>query len=450
MRFFVFISYVVLMCALTSTAHAAKWQIDRVNHLTLAPPAGVTVNSMSGVTYLGPVNGNHRFVAAEQTKGELVQFDLALNASGAITGISDITAIDLAAGLNWDFEGIAYTSATRNSVFLADETNPGVREVSLATGAQLQNLSLPAVFTNDRGNKSLESLTRNPNGTAMWTANEESLNPDGPSSEGGGATSVRLLKMNVVGDVVSNGPQFAYQVEPIHGGPTILGAQSGLTDLIAMPDGTLLALERSVAAASPNFLNRVFEIDSISATDVSGLAGLVGQLYTPVAKQLVWSGAADGGAVGQNLEGLSLGPRLVSGSWVLIGVVDDGDPFSNNTIVAFTASAIPSADFDDDGDVDGADFLSWQQGVGASIGATHVHGDADRDGDVDGADLNLWKSGYSATSAGKAASAAIPEPAIAAMILPLAGLALTSAACGSRHRRHCAASEGAVAQRQSG
>ena len=46
---------------------------------------------------------------------------------------------------------------------------------------------------------------------------------------------------------------------------------------------------------------------------------------------------------------------------------------------------------------------------------------------VDGADLNLWKSGYSPTGAGKAASAAIPEPASAAMILPLASLALTSA-----------------------
>lgn len=52
----------------------------------------------------------------------------------------------------------------------------------------------------------------------------------------------------------------------------------------------------------------------------------------------------------------------------------------------------PSADFDGDGDVDGADFLTWQQGFGS--GTTRAEGDADFDNDVDGDDLAIWQLQY--------------------------------------------------------
>jgi hypothetical protein len=232
-----------------------------------------------------------------------------------------------------------------------------------------------------------------------------------------------LLKMSVAGNTVTAGPQYAYVTEPIHSTSTLGNPQSGLSDLVAMPDGTVLALERSVAVTTPIYLNRVYEVDFDGATDVSvgdPAAGLIGQNgnYTPVAKELVWSGAADGSS-GQNLEGLTLGPQLANGSWVLLGVVDDGnnngtdnDPLSVNTVVAFTATAIPSADFDEDGDADGADFLSWQRGLGKTVGATLAQGDADRDGDVDGADLGQWES----EAAAEVVATPVPEPAAAALL----------------------------------
>jgi hypothetical protein len=54
----------------------------------------------------------------------------------------------------------------------------------------------------------------------------------------------------------------------------------------------------------------------------------------------------------------------------------------------------PYADFDDDFDVDGADFLAWQRGLGTASGATPAQGDADADGDVDATDLGTWKSQF--------------------------------------------------------
>jgi hypothetical protein len=88
------------------------------------------------------------------------------------------------------------------------------------------------------------------------------------------------------------------------------------------------------------------------------------------------------------------------------------------------AAAVETGDFDDDGDVDGADFLSWQRGLGATGTATLGQGDANDDGNVDGADLAIWKDQFG--SAGAAAGVgAVPECSslALAMIGVVAGLA---------------------------
>ena len=342
-----FATCVAAVGGLPAQIPAANWSIARTNHMVVSPPGGVSVAEMSGVTYLGPSASGHRFIAAEEAKEELLAFDLAINAAGAITGISNVTAIPIT--FSRDFEGIAYTNPTRNSVFLADETTangPCVRELSLMTSGQFQIVTIPMVFTaNKRTNLGFESLARSPDGTVMWTANEQALIVDGSTSTATDGTAVRLLELDVNGNVVTAGPQFAYEVEPIHGTSTFGSPQSGLCDLVAMPDGRLLALERSVVVGTPIYLSRIFEIDFAGATDVSiGVLGngLAGQDYIAVGKELLFAGAADA-ASGQNLEGLTLGPQLANGNWVLIGVVDNNngtDPLSINTIVAFTATAI--------------------------------------------------------------------------------------------------------------
>ena len=79
----------------------------------------------------------------------------------------------------------------------------------------------------------------------------------------------------------------------------------------------------------------------------------------------------------------------------------------------------PSADFDEDGDVDGDDFLAWQRGHGTSTGAVFSQGDADYDGDVDGDDLAIWEGQFGSNALGTLATR-IPEPS--SMILALIGV----------------------------
>jgi hypothetical protein len=95
-----------------------------------------------------------------------------------------------------------------------------------------------------------------------------------------------------------------------------------------------------------------------------------------------------------------------------------------DNILAEGPGVIEDADFDDDGDVDGQDFLVWQQGLG--VGTTNPTGDADASGSVDGLDLAIWKTQFSGAPA-QPAAAVIPEPAAPVLGLVAAGIAIAAA-----------------------
>jgi hypothetical protein len=95
--------------------------------------------------------------------------------------------------------------------------------------------------------------------------------------------------------------------------------------------------------------------------------------------------------------------------------------------------AAPAGDFDQDGDVDGTDFLTWQRQLG-STGLFPLNdrpSDANADGVVDAADLAGWRQSFEAHSVAQAPALSsalytVPEPAarqLAALIW-LAGVYL--------------------------
>jgi hypothetical protein len=106
-------------------------------------------------------------------------------------------------------------------------------------------------------------------------------------------------------------------------------------------------------------------------------------------------------------------------AWQFISPAQD---HSFRTFVSATAQQ-PSADFDEDDDVDGQDFLTWQRGLGTESGATLSDGNANAgaDGDVDGDDLSAWRAQFGPLETAPAASA-VPEPTA----VSLAFLSLTA------------------------
>ena len=156
--------------------------------------------------------------------------------SGAVTnGIS-------AAGLGSDSEGIALRPGT-GTVWIADESTSTISEFSLGTGAKVGSVPVPEIYrpANVQNNLGLEALSYGAG--KLWTANEEALKSDGALSTTRSGSWVRIQEFG--GDDFAPGGQYAYRTEPIRAmSPFITVERSGLVDLLALPDGRVLSLER--------------------------------------------------------------------------------------------------------------------------------------------------------------------------------------------------------------
>jgi hypothetical protein len=106
-----------------------------------------------------------------------------------------------------------------------------------------------------------------------------------------------------------------------------------------------------------------------------------------------------------------------------LDVVSTATTFAEALAGLDAGPAVDDADFDGDGDIDGADYLTWQRGLGTTSGATLAQGDADGDGAIDADDLVIWR-GQFATAV--PAVGAVPEPA-SMTLLVACGLACVAA-----------------------
>ena len=130
-----------------------------------------------------------------------------------------------------------------------------------------------------------------------------------------------------------------------------------------------------------------------------------------------------------------------NGSWgVFLGFGMDKVLLSDRQkglIIVDATEAAPTGDFNLDDVVDGADFLAWQRGLGASSGATRAQGDGNRDRTVNGLDLDVWQAQFGGDGSHPAVGA-VPECSTIWMVITCA-LALR----GFRSRR-----EGLIVTRQ--
>jgi hypothetical protein len=111
-------------------------------------------------------------------------------------------------------------------------------------------------------------------------------------------------------------------------------------------------------------------------------------------------------------------------------------PFRCAWVLKSLSRQTPFPDFDNNEVVDAVDLIAWTAGFNGAVTADPSRGDADGDGDVDGADFLSWQRDVgdsppsleffdAAIDAAVAnAATAVPEPTAAALIaLPLAALA---------------------------
>ena len=99
-------------------------------------------------------------------------------------------------------------------------------------------------------------------------------------------------------------------------------------------------------------------------------------------------------------------------------------------------TALPEyfGDYDENGAVDGDDFLLWQRGLGNAATPPGSGADGDLSGAIDAGDLAVWQSNFGQSNSVSAPPLdAVPEPSAA--VLALVGLASLGSLAAQRHRR---------------
>lgn len=239
--------------------------------------------------------------------------------------------------LYWSSEGERRIDGPRGPV-LAD---PWVRSAGLDGGylgrfTMPPQLSMSAQSAGPRRNTTLEGLTVTADGRRLFAAMEGPGFDDGPLPDRTHGALTRITAYHLDSDSDSGAPaaQYAYPLEPA----TAPAQTNGLTDLVALSDTEFLVIER---AFSDRPTVRLFRAEIAGATDVLGMPGLTGATVTPMTKTLVadLSGTAGLDPL-DNIEGLTLGPRLPDGRQTVVLVSDDN--FSPREVTQFVVFAMPA------------------------------------------------------------------------------------------------------------
>jgi 3-phytase len=208
---------------------------------------------------------------------------------------------------------------------------PWVRRYDL-DGTFLGDLPVPDAFDPTsaahgvRQNLAFEAAAVAPNGRHLFVGTEAALVQDGPPATLTNGSPSRILRYNL--QTGSLDRQFVYVTDPIAETPVPATqfAVNGLVELLPFNDQFMLSMERSFSVGAPDTGNtiKLYSVAFPGADDVNGfdsLAGLLGGVRT-VEKTLLLDLDELGIAL-DNVEGMTLGPRLPDGRRSLVLVSDN-------------------------------------------------------------------------------------------------------------------------------
>ncbi len=302
------------------------------------------VGGLSGITY-DTKNDLYYAISDDRSNKAAARFyTLKINLSQGSLKDSDVTIVGVTPLINEadknfgagsiDTEGIALTS--KSTVFISSEgdanqlINPFIKEFSLFSGKELRTLPIPKKFLPDksgktgiRNNLAFESLTITPNENNLFTATENALIQDGSEAKPNTSSPCRILQYNLL----TNQPEkeYLYQTEAIAPFFNISRKfASGIPDLIALDNqGHFLSLERSFTGLG--FDIALFQVSLEGATDIHNINNLLASSspnIKPVQKKLLLD-LRKLDVYLDNIEGITLGPKLPNGQRSLILVSDN-------------------------------------------------------------------------------------------------------------------------------
>jgi hypothetical protein len=144
---------------------------------------------------------------------------------------------------------------------------------------------------------------------------------DGPAATTSTGSLARILRYHLGHDGVAR--EYVYPTEPVVAESSVFTV-NGLVELLPLNDQFLLAMERSFSVGAGNTI-RIYRVALPGATDVSGVAdiGSVADLQEAQKTLLLELPATVGGQPLDNVEGMTLGPRLPDGRQSVLLVSDN-------------------------------------------------------------------------------------------------------------------------------
>lgn len=221
-----------------------------------------------------------------------------------------------------DLEGIAF-DPLRKTVWVADESGPRISEHDAETGRRLTDLEIPERLKLCRANLATEALAISPDGLTLWTANEETLQCDGPVADRHSGAAVRLFRFRRGGarSQWRFDGEWPYVTDAMAGDSCMGYHRSGVADLAVGEDGTLYALEIEFSKrVPPSFRTRIYAIDFGGAEESGRVESLAGAKIAPVKKTL----AFESFSILEMFEGIAFGEPLPGGGRLAV-LVSDGD-----------------------------------------------------------------------------------------------------------------------------
>lgn len=247
-----------------------------------------------------------------------------------LTGRSTILTADAQQGRRFDPEGFRF--GPDNHCFISDEYGPEIVEFN-SSGRELRSLPLPLYLkvatpdgdrkveteSNSMGrasNRGMECLAIAPDGKHLYGLMQGPLIQDGARQDGKiVGTHCRLLKLTLQGELAA---EYLYTMD---------SPDNGNSEILAMPDGNLLVLERDGNPGEKAAHRKLITVDVSNATNIAGTAAVpvnsVPQKIQPVKRTVLldlldprWKLA--GKTMPEKIEGLCFGPILPDGRPTLI------------------------------------------------------------------------------------------------------------------------------------
>ena len=301
---------------------------------------GTTVGGLSSIAY-DAGSGTYYAISDDQVGARFYELTLAVGdgelGDGDVT-FTDVTTLLAPDGAPYpaaslDPEGLTLTEdgelIVTSEGFATRSISPWVRRYR-TDGTYVADLAVPDAYSPTassgvRQNLGFEAAAVTPNGNHVFVGTEGALVQDGVAASVDSTSPARILRYDLRDGELER--QYVYVTDTVAEPPVPATAFSvnGLVELLPFNDQHMLAMERSFSVGAPGTGNTVklYTVRVGGATDVNGLTSLADAgRVRPVHKDLLLD-LRDLGIPLDNIEGMTLGPRLPDGRRSLVLVSDN-------------------------------------------------------------------------------------------------------------------------------